>query len=133
MLDREYSIARTLEGVDFNTAKNRITESLQGQGFGVLTEIDVQATFKKKLDKEFRPYLILGACNPGFAFEALSRELGVGLFMPCNVVVTLDDDGNAVIAAVDPRSMVAALGEVEGLDAAMAEVGAKITLAVENA
>ncbi len=85
--------------------ERRVRETLATQGFGVLTEIDVQATLKKKLDVDFRRYRILGACNPGFAHRALTATLSVGTLLPCNVVLYEDDDGRTVLEAVDPLTM----------------------------
>ena len=93
------------------------TPGLQ-QGFGVLTEIDVRQTLKDKLDVDFRPYVILGACNPPLAHRALSADLGIGLLLPCNVVVYDNGDGTSTVEAMDPE---AALGLV-GDDAVVAEV-----------
>ena len=95
----------------------RTVEALKTEGFGVLTEIDVRATLKKKLDVEFRPYMILGACNPPLAHKALSANLDVGLLLPCNVIVYQDGD-ETVVSAVDPIVM---LGVMED-DPAAAEV-----------
>lgn len=86
----------------FEQAVERVTATLKEQGFGVLTEIDVQKTLREKLGVEFRRYVILGACNPELAREALSAELEVGLLLPCNVVVHEADGGGSVVAAVDP-------------------------------
>lgn len=83
----------------------RVTQALKEQGFGVLTEIDVQATLKKKLDVDFRPYVILGACNPNLAHRALSEELEIGLMLPCNVIVFDDGQGGSVVSIVDPFTM----------------------------
>ena len=96
----EYYYAKTLDCTP-EEAEARVREELKKEGFGVLTEIDVKATFKKKLDADFRPYKILGACNPGFAHEALQAEDKIGAMLPCNVIVQAVD-GKAEVAAVDP-------------------------------
>jgi uncharacterized protein (DUF302 family) len=93
---------------NFEEGLLNVTEALKSEGFGVLTEIDVRETLKKKLGVEFRRYRILGACNPPFAHEALQAELEAGLSMPCNVVVYESDAGKAVVVAVDPTKTVAA-------------------------
>ena len=93
---------------NFEEGLLNVTEALKSEGFGVLTEIDVRETLKKKLGVEFRRYRILGACNPPFAHEALQAELEAGLSMPCNVVVYESDAGKTVVVAVDPTKTVAA-------------------------
>ncbi|HEX6974981.1 MAG TPA: DUF302 domain-containing protein, partial [Vicinamibacterales bacterium] len=85
--DPPYGHTVRLPGVAFDDARGKITEALKEQGFGVLTEIDVKATLKAKLDVDFRRYVILGACNPTLAHKALSAEIGIGLLLPCNVCV----------------------------------------------
>ncbi len=94
----------------FEEAESRVRATLQEQGFGVLTEIDVKATLKKKLGVDFQPYMILGACYPPSAFKALSIVPEIGLLLPCNVTVSRNDDGTVRIAAVDAEML---LGVVE--------------------
>ena len=96
-----YAISRTVD-LSYEEADARVREALQEEGFGILTEIDVAATLKKKLDVEFPPYEILGACNPPMAHQALQAEVDVGLLLPCNVVVRALEDGRTVVEALDP-------------------------------
>ena len=93
---------------DFDDAINKVTEALQKEGFGVLTEIDVSATLKKKLDVDFKPYRILGACNPAFAYEALKTEDKIGAMLPCNVTVIQQSNG-VEVSAVDPMASMQAV------------------------
>jgi uncharacterized protein (DUF302 family) len=101
-----YGIIRELPDMAFDQAKQRVTEALAQEGFGILTEIDVQATMKKKLDADYEPYAILGACNPPLAHRAFQAEEQVGLLLPCNVVVTTRAGGGSVVSAMDPGAMV---------------------------
>ena len=94
----------------FAEAAMRVREALQEQGFGVLTEIDVQATLREKLGEEMGGYLILGACNPPLAHRALATDISIGLLLPCNVVVRAES-GQTVVEALDPMTMVAVTGE----------------------
>ncbi len=123
-----YYIAKTVSG-DFDDVIARVTEALKTLGFGVLTDIDVAATMKKKLDVEFRPYRILGACNPQMAHKALTVEDKIGVMLPCNVIVQQMDKG-VEVAAVDP---VASLGRVgnPALDEAAEAVKAMLARVVE--
>ena len=99
-----YGYKRTVE-LSFEEVDDRIRSSLEEQGFGVLTEIDVKNTLKKKLDKDFQKYTILGACNPPLAFEALEDEQAIGLLLPCNVVLWENEDSSTTIAAIDVDKM----------------------------
>jgi uncharacterized protein (DUF302 family) len=110
-----YTFSKTLD-MDFDQAIEHVTAALQQAGFGVLTDIDVSATLKKKIDVDFRPYRILGACNPKFAHKALQAEPVIGAMLPCNVVVQQAEDG-VMISAIDPIASMQAvenpeLGEV---------------------
>lgn len=98
----------------FDQAIARAREALSSEGFGILSEIDVRATLQKKLQVEFRPYTILGACNPSLAHKALTAECDIGVLLPCNVVVyQADDPGESVIAAVDPEVSLGRVGNSE--------------------
>lgn len=105
LVPTDYSITTTLKNTSFQDAVEKVTAALKVEGFGVLTQIDVQATLKKKLDADTRPYLILGACNPTLAYETLQAEPAVGVLLPCNVVVSTNDGGDIVVAAVNPVAM----------------------------
>ncbi|NIP80263.1 MAG: DUF302 domain-containing protein [Gemmatimonadetes bacterium] len=96
-----YALSRTLD-LSFEEADRQVRDALQEEGFGVLTEIDVKATLKKKLDVDFPQYEILGACNPPLAHQALQAEADIGLLLPCNVVVRALDDGRTMVEAIDP-------------------------------
>lgn len=86
----------------YEEAIGKVTEELKKEGFGVLTEIDIKETLKKKLDVEFKPYKILGACNPPFAYKSLQAEEQIGLMLPCNVIVQVNDSSETVVAAINP-------------------------------
>ncbi|HSP11809.1 MAG TPA: DUF302 domain-containing protein [Salegentibacter sp.] len=107
-----YYFNKTLKNISFEDAIEKVTAELKKEGFGVLTEIDVKETLKKKIDVEFRKYKILGACNPHFAHQALTSENKIGVFLPCNVVVQENENGEIEVSAVDPiASMQAAKNE----------------------
>jgi uncharacterized protein (DUF302 family) len=123
-----YYFAKTLD-TDFETAVARTREALQNEGFGVITEIDVTKTLKTKIDADFRPYLILGACNPKLAHEALLLEDKVGTMLPCNVVVQQTAPGKIEIAAIDPVASMRAIENPQLLEQAK-RVGEKLKAVV---
>ncbi len=104
MFEASYGYTKKLEGVDYEAALTRVPEALKAEGFGVLTEIDVKATMKQKLDADFRRYMILGACNPSLAHKALSGDPMVGLLLPCNVIV-FEDEGGSVVSVINPKEL----------------------------
>jgi uncharacterized protein (DUF302 family) len=119
-----YGFNVTFNG-SFEDAITRVTEELQKEGFGVLTEIDVKATLKKKLDIDKRPYTILGACNPVLANQAIDAEPDIGLLLPCNVLVRAEEDDSVTVAFMDP-SAVLQLVEQEGVAELAAQVKEKL-------
>lgn len=104
----KYYFSKTIE-ITYEDAIHKVTEALKKEGFGILTEIDVQATLKKKLDVDFRPYKILGACNPPFAYKALQAEEKIGAMLPCNVIVQSKGENKVEISAVDPVASMQAI------------------------
>ena len=126
-----YGLTRVLEGVSYGDAVEMVKGALAAEGFGVLTEIDVKATLKKKLGADFRNYVILGACNPPLAHRALSGDPAVGLLLPCNVVVTEEDGGNAIVSAASPEALFSLVENPE-LQPIAKDVGARIRRALES-
>ena len=105
-MNSTYGIKRTVD-LTYEETIARVTETLKEQGFGILTEIDVKQTLKIKLDKDIAPYIILGACNPPLAYQALTEERDIGLLLPCNVVVYEDlETKKSIVGAIDPEAMV---------------------------
>ena len=125
-----YYYSRTVE-LTYETAIERVTEELKKEGFGVLTQIDVQATLKKKLDVDFRPYIILGACNPQFAYKGLQAEHNLGLLLPCNVIVQAAENGQTEIAAIDPTTTMQAV-QNPALNEVAGEVRAKLQRVIDS-
>jgi uncharacterized protein (DUF302 family) len=125
-----YYFSKTLN-LPFDDAIVRVTEELKKEGFGVLTDIDVRATMKKKLDLDFRNYRILGACNPPFAHQALLAEDKIGTMLPCNVIVQEHAPGVVEVAAIDPVASMAAVDNPQ-LGAVGMEVRAKLQRVVES-
>lgn len=114
----------------YDVAVARITDALKGQGFGVLTTIDVQQTLKTKLDRDFRKYVILGACNPLLADRALNAELEVGLLLPCNVVVYETGPTTSVVAAMAPLAALGIVGDNQALAAVAREADQRLRAAL---
>jgi uncharacterized protein (DUF302 family) len=125
-----YYFSKTLEA-GFEDAVRRTTEALRQEGFGIITEIDVKDTFKKKINIEFRNYRILGACNPTLAHEALQLEDKVGTMLPCNVVVQDAGNGRVEVAAIDPVASMSAI-ENPNLKAAAERVRARLRKVIDS-
>ncbi len=130
-MEAKYGITRNLGKVDFDEAVERVTKALSTEGFGVLTDIDVKATLKKKLDVDFRKYMILGACNPPLAHESLTAEPLIGLLLPCNVVVLEEDDSTITVSAIDPVQMFQVVGRPEVAHLAE-QVGERLTRVMDK-
>ena len=116
---------------DFDQAIEKVTSKLKEEGFGVLTEIDVKATLKKKLDVDFKKYKILGACNPPYAYKALQSEDKIGIMLPCNVVVEENNDGRVEVSAVDPVASMQAVKN-ESLGSIAEEVRSKLKKVIDQ-
>ncbi len=125
-----YFFSKKLE-MNFENALTRVTEELKKEGFGVLTEIDVKATLKKKLDVAFRQYVILGACNPSFAYKALQAEPHIGTMLPCNVIVQELAEGEVEVAAVDPLASMQAI-QNQALQAIASEIQLKLKRVIDE-
>lgn len=125
-----YYFSKTLN-LAFDEAVSRVTEELRKEGFGILTDIDVQATLKNKLDVDFRKYRILGSCNPPFAYQALLKEDKIGTMLPCNVVVQELSEGNTEVAAIDPISSMQAVKNPE-LQGIAEQVRAKLKQVIDR-
>lgn len=125
-----YGIWRDLPTTDYDDAVEQITAALKEEGFGILTEIDVKATLQKKIGAEYQRYVILGACSPALALQALTAEEGIGLLLPCNVVVH-EKDGGSSVGVLDPRAMFSLVDE-EGIDPLASEVRQRLSRALEK-
>ena len=126
----KYYFNRTLKG-NFDEVMNKVIKELEKEGFGVLTEINVNETFKKKLDVDFRRYHILGACNAPYAYKAIENEDKIGSMLPCNVILQQKDDGEVEIAAVNPVASMQAV-ENDKLGEIAREIAKKLLRVVEN-
>jgi len=125
-----YYFGRTLK-IGFEEAVNRVIDELKKEGFGILTDIDVKATLKKKLNVDFKNYRILGACNPPFAYQALRAEDKIGTMLPCNVIVQENADGNVEVSAIDPIASMQAVKN-PALQGIAEEVQAKLKRVIGN-
>jgi len=125
-----YHFSKTLD-VPFDQAVSRVTEVLKKEGFGLLTDIDVSATMKAKLGEDFRPYRILGACNPQLAYRALGLEDKIGTMLPCNVIVQQHEGGGVEVSAVDPVASMQAIDN-PALAGVASEVRAKLKKVVDG-
>jgi len=125
-----YYFSKTINE-NFDIAIEKVTAKLKEEGFGVLTEIDVKETLKKKLDVDFKKYKILGACNPPFAYQALQAEDKIGIMLPCNVIVEENSDGKVEVSAVDPIASMQAV-QNESLGTVAVEVRDKLKKVIDN-
>jgi uncharacterized protein (DUF302 family) len=126
----DYGLEATLN-VPYEEAIEKATAALKEEGFGVLTEIDVKATLKKKIDADFRRYVILGACNPNLAHQALQNELNIGLLLPCNVIVYETDNNKSTVSIVDPMAMMG-VTQNENLNKVADEANTRLVRVVEK-
>ncbi len=126
----QYTFNKILD-VSFDDAVARVIDELKKEGFGVLTDIDVQMTLKKKLDVDFRKYRILGACNPTFAYKALQAESRIGTMLPCNVIVQETEQGKTEVSAVDPIASMQSIENPELRDIAK-QVQSRLKKVVDN-
>lgn len=124
-----YGFKRIVD-LPFEAALEKTREALKVAGFGVLTEIDMKAKLKERLNRDFRNYAILGACNPGFAFEALEKDLDIGLLLPCNVIV-YEGEAGTVVLVIDPEKAMS-VADVPGLESIAQKVGDKLRSALES-
>ena len=126
-----YHISKTLQNTDFNKAIEKTTAFLKEEGFGVLTEIDIKDTLKKKIDADFKNYKILGACNPQLAHQALQAEDKIGLMLPCNVIVEQHENGDVEVSAVDPIASMQAVDN-DNLGSVASQVQQKLKTVIDK-
>lgn len=131
MTTHTYGFGTTV-AVAYNQAVERTKTALKEQGFGVLTEIDVKRTLKEKLGADFRPYIILGACNPPLAHRALEADLGIGLLLPCNVVVYDNGDGTSSVEAMDPEAALGLVGDNPAVAAVAREAKQRLRTVLDS-
>jgi uncharacterized protein (DUF302 family) len=126
----KYYHEKTLKNISFDEAIKKVTDALKEEGFGILTDIDIKETLKKKLGEDFRPYRVLGACNPPFAYKALLAEDKIGAMLPCNVIVQQLEDG-VEVAAVDPVASMQAV-ENKALEEIASEIRDKLRSVIDR-
>jgi uncharacterized protein (DUF302 family) len=115
----------------YEEAIEKVTQALKKEGFGILTQIDVKDTLKKKLNVNFQKYIILGACNPSFAYQALQAETEIGLLLPCNVIVYQNDSGETVVSAINPQSAMSMIDNPK-LGQIATQVATKLKAVIKN-
>lgn len=125
-----YHISKTIKG-NFAEIRENVIESLKDVGFGVITEIDMKEKLKEKLDIDYKDYVILGACNPGFAYEAVQMEEELGVLLPCNVVLIDNEDGSVKVSAIDAQKMMSIVGNPE-LEKVAGVVNERMKQALQN-
>jgi uncharacterized protein (DUF302 family) len=126
----QYGFRKILK-TTYEEVVEKVTKALKEEEFGILTQIDVKDTLKKKLNVDFRKYVILGACNPPFAYQSLQAETEIGLLLPCNVIVYEDDSDSTVVSAIDPESAMGMIDDPK-LKEIAAQVGTKLKAVIEN-
>lgn len=127
----KYYTAKTISGEDFAQVRTRVESALKDQGFGVLTEIDIKATMKKKLNKDYLPHVILGACSPVYADKVLSIEPQIGTMLPCNVTIRETESGDIEVSAIDPAAAMSVVNN-DALETHAAEVRDKLNAAMDS-
>ena len=125
-----YYLSKIIEG-SFDETLKKVVENLKDVGFGVVTEINMKETFKEKLDVDFKNYVILGACNPGFAYEAILMEEELGVLLPCNVILIDNEDGRIQVSAIDTQKMMSIVGNPK-LEAVAVTINERIKQALIN-
>ncbi len=126
-----YYLQKKLKGIQFPEARSKVIEALKQEGFGVITQIDLQSTFKSKLDVQVRPYEILGACNPDYAYKALQSDSKLGVFLPCNLLLEENEQGEIEVSAIDPQAAMATAENPE-IDIFSQEIRQKLQNVLNN-
>ena len=132
MIDVSYGFTRTLNGVSCDAARPRVEAALKAEGFGVVSEIDVRATLKAKLDVDYPEYRILGVCDPALAHRVLTTDPGIGLLLPCTVVIAADGAGNASVSVLDPEAMFKVVPDSARFEGPMREARERLLRALDR-